>query len=387
MKSVFAALIILVALISLVVGIPLLLEPDTGGFLSGIGVVLGLVCLAAGNLLVLVLNLAFRYVYGAPRWLRVLIYIQLVPAAVSLAVVAAQLFEHWQEDRASDQHLALYQAIKSDDPGRFAAAQRECNKRCASDYSLNAQLLDAADVGARNVAAALIREHAVVSTRLGQATSTLRTCEGDSLIDLNALGVAVARHDTAMIQALFPASDKGARRQALWLAARLDHLDLVQFLAAKGVPLAIRGPILDENDTLLVAAARGAALNVGKWLINTRHMPVDAIRSGPDPYPGTAPLQALLEFQYAVPDSPRIEPFLRMLVAHGARLDVRDSDGRTPLQEAIRTRNKRLAQLLLDAGAGKTSLTPDEQKTLVAVLAQPDEPAYPPRPAPDCVAP
>lgn len=387
MKSVFAALIILVALVSLVIGVPLILEPDTGGFLSGIGVVLGLVCLAAGNLLVLILNLAFRYFYGAPRWLRVLIRIQFVPAAVSLAVLAAQLFEHWQENRADAQHLALYQAIKSDEPGRLAQAQRECDERCSANYSLNAQLLDAADARARNVAATLIREHAMVSTKLGQATSSLRTCEGESLIDLNALDIAVARHDTAMIEELFPVSDKGARRRALWLAARLDHLDLVRLFAAKGVPLTIRGPVLNENDTLLVAAARGAALNVGKWLIDTQHMPVDAIRFGPDAYPGTAPLQALLEFQYAVPDSPRIEPFLHMLLAHGAHLDVPDSDGRTPLQEAIRVKDKRLVQLLLGAGASKTSLTADEQKSLAGVLAQPDEPVYPSRPAPGCVAP
>ncbi|HEU0231036.1 MAG TPA: ankyrin repeat domain-containing protein [Burkholderiaceae bacterium] len=387
MKSLFAALIILVALIALAIGVPLILQPDTGGFLSGIGVVLGLVFLAAGNLLVLALNLAFRHFYGAPRWLRVLIRIQLVPAAVSLVMLAVQLYDSWQEGRAADQHVALYLAIKSNDVGRFDQAQRQCGKQCSSDYSLNAQLLDAADTRAGNVAEALIRQHAKVSTELGQATVSLRTCEGDYLADLNALGVAVARHDASMVDELFPVSDKGARRKALWVAARLNHLDLVKDLAAKGVPLTIRGPILNENDTLLVAAASGAALEVGKWLLDTQYMPVNAILGGPDPYPGTSPLQALMRFQSSAPDSPRIKPFLQMLVAHGAKLDVRDREGRTPLQEAIRMKDKRLAQMLLSVGAGKSSLTAEEGKALEALLAQPGPLVSPPHSGGDCVAP
>lgn len=387
MKSLFATLIVLVALVTVVIGAPLIFEPDTGGFLSGAGVALGLIVLGAGNLLVLILNLAFQRFYGAPRWLRVLIYVQLIPAGASLVLLATQIYGNWQESQAADQHLALSNAIKSDDVGAFAKAQQQCDKRCSDGYSRNVQLLDAANARAEKVAAALIGQHAVISSKLGRATLSLRTCEGDTLSDLDALSVAVARHDAPLVDTLFPASDQGARRRAMWLAARLDRLDLVQALAAKGVPLNLRGPVLNENDTLLVAAASGAALEVGKWLIETQSMPVDAIQQGPDPYPGLAPLRALMLFQSSVPNSPRIGPFLRMLAAHGAHLDEPGPNGRTPMQDAIADGDKRAAQLLLGAGAGRASLSEADQKALSALLARPDGPTHPPKPTPGCVAP
>jgi hypothetical protein len=134
MKSLFAILIVLVALVTVVIGAPLIFEPDTGGFLSGAGVALGLIVLGAGNLLVLILNLAFQRFYGAPRWLRVLIYVQLIPAGASLVLLATQIYGNWQESQAADQHLALSNAIKLDDVGAFAKAQQQCDQRCCDGY-------------------------------------------------------------------------------------------------------------------------------------------------------------------------------------------------------------------------------------------------------------
>lgn len=387
MKTLLAALIILVAVASLALGFSLVLAEDHGGMFPGMAAALGWLLLAAANLLVLVLNLLYWRLYGAPRWLRIVIAVQLIPATVTLVLLCMQLYGNWQDGRAGDQRQALFHVIQSDQAARLAAAQQGCGKRCSALYLRNAQLLDAAQVGALKVAQVLVGQHAVVSSRLGQETVDLRTCEGNYLPGLDALEVAVARHDAAMVDLLFPVSDDGARRSALWLAAQLDHLDLVQSLAAKGVPLTIRGPVLAQNDTLLVAAASGAALGVGKWLIETRHMPVDAIGDGPDPYPGTAPLRALMAFQSQVPDSPRIAPFLAMLVAHGADIDARDSRGKTALQNAIQEQDERAAQLLLGAGAQAALLSADEKTALDKLLARPDEPHYPSPDSPGCVKP
>jgi hypothetical protein len=387
MKSVLAALIVLVALAALALGGALVLSESHGGMFPGLAMALGWLVLAAGNLLVLALNLLYWRLYGAPRWLRAIVAVQALPAAATLALAGMQLFGDWQDGRAGDQRHAIYQAIRADDARRLLAAQHDCGERCAALYLPDAQLLDAADAGAQAVASTLVGQHASVSSRLGREAMDLRTCEGSYLPGLNALSVAVARHDLAMVDILFPVSDEGARQEAMWLAAQLDHLDLVQQLAAKGVPLSVRGPVLAQNDTLLVAAARGAALTVGKWLIETRHMPVDAIVNGPDPYPGTAPVRALMGYASEVPGSPRIEPFLAMLVQHGAYLDARDAHGSTPLEEAVRSHQRRAAKLLLDAGAQASLLSADEQAALRELLAHPAEPPRAPPDGPGCVLP
>jgi len=387
MRSLLAVLIVLVALGSLALGLPMIFAQGHGGMFAGLSALLGWLVLAAANLLVLALNALFWRLYGAPSWLRIVIWIQVVPAAATLVLLSIQLYQGWRRNQADAQRQVLFHVIESDQAGKLAHAQKQCGKRCADMYLLNAQLLDAAEAGAHKVARALVRQHAAVSSRLGQETVDMRTCEGYPLSSLDALEVAVARGDPAMLGLLFPVSDKGARRRAMWQAAQLDRLDLVRDLAARGVPLSIRGPVLAENDTLLVAAAGGAALNVGKWLIETRHMPVNAVENGPDPYPGTAPAQALMRFQYYAPQSPRIAPFLDMLVAHGADLQVRDRQGRTLLQNAIRARNKGAARLLLDAGARTAQLSVDEKAALAALLARPDEPVYPPGGDASCVKP
>jgi len=387
MKTVLAALIVFVALAVLALGGALVLSESHGGMFPGLAAALGWLVLAAGNLLVLLLNLLYWRLYGAPRWLRAVMAVQALPAAATLVLAGMQLFDDWQDGRASDQRQAIYQAIRADDTQRLLAAQHDCGKGCAALYLADAQLLDAADAGAQAVASTLVSQHASVSSRLGREAMDLRTCEGGYLPGLNALSVAVARHDLAMVDILFPVSDEGARREAMWLAAQLDHLDLVQDLAAKGVPLSLRGPVLAQNDTLLVAAARGAALTVGKWLIETRHMPVDAIVNGPDPYRGTAPVQALMSYASEVPDSPRIAPFLAMLVEHGAYIDARNSRGETPLEDAVKSHEQRSARLLLDAGAQAGLLSAQEKTALHELLAQPEEPRQPAPASASCVLP
>src|SRR3546814_20942098 len=116
-----------------------------------------------------------------------------------------------------------------------------------------------------------------------------------------------------------------ARRWVSGTVPRRGILGVVIDACTAGVRLSIRADILYANNTLLVAAASGAATEVGKWLIQTQHMPVDAIYSGPVPYPGTSPISALMAFKGSVGHSPRIKPFLKMLVDNGANPDRKDS--------------------------------------------------------------
>jgi ankyrin repeat protein len=201
----------------------------------------------------------------------------------------------------------------------------------------------------------------------------------------NALELAVALNDPGMLALLLPVSDESARRSALWRAAELNQLKLVQFLVQAGVPLSIRGDILDQNNTLLVAAASGGALDVGRWLIDSRHFPVNALVDGPDPYEGEAPLHALFRFMMDVHKSPRTPLFLRMLVEHGVDINASFDSAGTLLQEAVRIGDKDIARQLLDAGARKSLLDPARQAALAALLAKPDERDYSPQPREGCV--
>lgn len=92
--------------------------------------------------------------------------------------------------------------------------------------------MDAADSRALNVARMLIAERTGASATRW-ITRDLRTCEGLHLTSLDGLSIAIARHDLAMMNLLFPLSNEDKVRDALRLAAKLDHLDLVNALAEK----------------------------------------------------------------------------------------------------------------------------------------------------------
>lgn len=146
---------------------------------------------------------------------------------------------------------------------------------------------------------------------------------------------------------------------------------------------AIRDEVLNgNNNALLVAAARGAALTVGKWAIETQHMSVDANKADPA---GVAPITALMQFHVDAPQSPRTATFLAMLAAHGADIDAFDSTHKTSLQNALEMNDKRAAQMLLGVGANVDLLSPDEKLALKKLLAQPDDSPYEAEREPDCV--
>ncbi|NHB94385.1 ankyrin repeat domain-containing protein [Photorhabdus cinerea] len=128
---------------------------------------------------------------------------------------------------------------------------------------------------------------------------------------------------------------------------------------------------MDENETLLVAAASGAATNVGRWLIETQGFPVEHIKNN-DPYYshyGRSPLQALMRFMGET-GSPRTKSFSMLLKKHGINLDALDQNKKTPLQEAISDQRNDIARLLIEAGANTALLNKDEQQALKILLAE-----------------
>jgi hypothetical protein len=127
-------------------------------------------------------------------------------------------------------------------------------------------------------------------------TRSYHTCEGLYLPSLNSLEFSIVRGDPAGMELLLPASEERWLRKAAWLAARFDRLELLQRLLEAGVPLSLRGEILDENRTLLNAAASGAALSVGAWLLEEQRFDPDGDPDGPDSYRAkrrSSPLSAL----------------------------------------------------------------------------------------------
>lgn len=374
------ALSIAIAALSVISALWLWLTSGSG-FLSDLGKVLAWMLLGLGNVVCLLLNLAYLWVSrrssrakpgaGPGRtWVKAIAGLQAAPALYFCVMVGKEVLDQYGEDRAYRQMAAVREAIGRDDLGGYARAGEACGQRCREGFSREAHLLHAARHRAYGVAALLLSREVRVRAGLDAAATDLRTCEDDYLPTVSTLAVAVANDDVQMFELLLPASDEAARRDALWMAAQLDRLELLQSMEEAGLPLSIRGRVLDENGSLLVAAAGGAALRTGRWLIEARGMPVHAIQ-GPDRYPGTSPLSALMHFAQET-DSPRIAPFLQLLLDHGADVDERRRDGLTWLQEAVRIRDKKLAQLLLQAGASRQLLEPEQAAQLDELLSSAD---------------
>lgn len=354
-----------------------------GGMFADLGRDLGLLGLGIGATISFACNLLYWVLGGRARWMTALLLILALPVIAFAALSASTIWEYWQERRGNAQVAVLSQAIQQDDVQALSAALQRCNAACQARMSRSGLLLLAATHGGHQVVDALIAQGATVTTGLGEPSTDLHTCEGLYLPSLSALSLAVARRDDAMIQRLLPVSEPVAQRQAMWIAAKLDRIGQMHLLARHGVSLDQRGMILDENDSLLVAAAGGAATTVGRWLIETQAMPVDVIAHGPDPYPGTAPAVAAFRFLRAT-HSPRATAFLQLLREHGADLDAPQRNGISLLEEAVNARDRQAAVMLIEAGADSRRLAPRHQTRLNALLAD-TTPARQKRPAPDCL--
>lgn len=367
---------------SVVLGIGMILSPSGGGFFPNLGKALGLLLIAAGNLLSWVLNL-IGWCLARRRWLATVLIVQGLPAMVFASWLAILAVEAFQEERAATQRAAIYHAIQADDVAALHEAQQRCGKHCRKSVSPQRELVHASLHGAHK-AARLFLDQGATPYRAGSgapgyydAHTSLYTCEGSYLVALNALQIAVARQDMALLEILWPASDARTRSSALWTAARLDRLDMVKRMTRAGVPLEREG-YRGARETLLRPAASGAAVQVGAWLLETRliAMPEEEAQ---------AAMKELMSFMSDV-HTPRSIDFGRLLLRHGTDIDAIVRDDETPLERAVRYRSREMVSQLLELGANPGLLSDEAMTELNALLLKPERPTYG-RGRPGCVAP
>lgn len=304
------------------------------------------------------------------RALKAVLAVQGLALLAALAVWGTIGVEAYLDGRKADRRGAVYAAVERNDPEAITASFARCGADCTEERGR--LLLFAADARAHRAIEALLALGARPSTDSRAAARSLRTCEGQYLPLLTTLEISVARDDAAGLALLLPETDARARRRAVWLAAQLDRLELLQRLLEAGVPITLRGKILDENATLLNAAASGGALRVATWLLTEQGFDADGKPTGSDRHRGETPLAALVRFAGDVPESDRIRPFLRLLLAHGAEIErVSPATGGTALQLAVAAYALSAYEILVEHGASEAVLTPEERERLAQMRASP----------------
>ncbi len=129
-----------------------------------------------------------------------------------------------------------------------------------------------------------------------------------------------------MVRLLLPLSDQYARTEALRTAAELDRLEYVIYLSSNGVPL--RNPAPNRRDDhLLSAAASGAAMHVGEWLLIEQ----PAVIEDADMQKAAEALFYFVEDAHAS----RTLDFARMLKHNGANFNASFRDEPSFLDESI----------------------------------------------------
>ncbi|QHW32292.1 hypothetical protein GZH47_16750 [Paenibacillus rhizovicinus] len=117
-------------------------------------------------------------------------------------------------------------------------------------------------------------------------------------------------------------------------------LDILKLLIAAGADTRLTNRY--GGNALIPAAEKGHVENV-RALLATTDVNIDHInRLG---------WTALLEVVILTPGGPKHQQIARLLIDHGADVNIADRDGITPLQHARRNRMAEIAQMLQQAGA------------------------------------
>lgn len=379
---------IAVPVLTLLLAGVLMLGDSSGGFLPHLARAVALITLAVGLVLSWLLNLVYAHQHRGPRWLLVVIVVQTVPALWVASRGAGAAVSSWQSRRTFARHLEVRDAILADDVPRLALARAACDAACLTQFDgVEGMLKFATERRASAVVRALLPEMPSDEGRwFGRSTSLLLTCDDDRLLLTQPLAIAVAHNDSTLIDLLFPVTGPAGRREAMWTAAQLDRLAMVQRFHAAGVPLTYRGGTIDENRTLVHAAAEGHAVRVATWLIDVHGFSANATVGGPDPYRGVAPLVIALSGSRAAASLERTRAFVRLLVARGADIEAPwDETEPSALAEMIRREHREQVSLLLDVGASRTRLSAERQRQLDALLATPPAAERASAPEPGCV--
>lgn len=136
------------------------------------------------------------------------------------------------------------------------------------------------------------------------------------------------------------------------------HLDVVELLIDRGAEVNTRG---EDFRTPLCEASAGGRVKIAKLLLD-RGAHVDAEGGGSGEWPmgssvmsssGTRCCQTPLR-SAVIPNLRSRREMMKLLIAHGADIDARASDGDTALDFAIRTERLLAAELLIECGATLT---------------------------------
>ena len=367
----------LIMIASLLGGAALFLSDSGGGFFPNLGKALGLMLIATGNLLSCLLN-GFCWYRSRKRGLGILLALQSLPAIGFAGWLIAFGIEGFAEGKASKQQTHLYEAIEADDLPALRQALKQCGERCQAFFSPQRSLM-LASLHQSHQAARYLLEQGAKPAGSGagdfyNARTSLYTCEGSYLSSLSALDLAVANQDIEMLTLVWPVSDKHARTSALWTAAQLDRLEMVKVMAdglspsgtssttTQTAQALIRKNYRGEQETLLRAAASGAAINVGKWLLETHPIALSQAEI-------QLALADLLSFALDT-ESPRSTSFARLLLQHGADIQAVHLYDEPALEHTINFRTKAVAVLLLELGADQSRLSKDDAIKLDALLQE-----------------
>lgn len=209
----------------------------SGGFiLSSIGILDGLVVLAAGNLVCLVFNLAIltlRRWHDDIDWLRNLVVrVQLVPAIVSVVGALLYFGIAWRNETA-ERHAQSIEPGLAQGSAEAVAAFEQCTGNCQSRLIADRQLLLAAQYDRM--------DWAVMARRRGGRATSIHYysnqradpvhCENDVTVSYaNALELAVIHDDSALIDLILPLTDTPFKEQALYTAVVLGRQDATRQL-------------------------------------------------------------------------------------------------------------------------------------------------------------
>lgn len=346
----------------------------SGGFFAGLGYVLGLMALGAGNLVSFILN-GINWIVGyRPRWLRVSLLVQALPALLAAGWGVNELMNSLEAERSSAQYMAIVEAINRDDVAALKAAQQNCRNSCQTERPSRPSelLLLASRAGAQQAASHLIEQKATIpGTEQGvmRPTTDLRTCEGLYLPLLDALNVAVARNDVDMVRLLLPVSDRYSQSTALRTATTLDRVALVDLLLKAGASPAEPYSDDESRNTLLYAAAEGAALTVARQWFDAPLPPIAQVNIA-------AAQAALFQFMESTDGLPRARDFALLLSDHGADWNIPFRDEPSFLAEAIRSQRKDIALVLIEAGASLERLPQELRKEFAALEERDVIPLY-----------
>ena len=364
---------------------------DGSGFLGNLGYLLSLGCLLAGAVLTWPLLLTVLLRGNAPTWSKFAFWLVTPVILVLLARLLVSITDDWQQERIEAQREAVESAVVADDIATFDRAFATCGDDCREKslgdetYGAAYWLFRASAKQSKNVARHLLgpayKVRAADASSHYQFRATL--CDGREVEVANAMTAAVANNDRSMLDLLLPSTDNDANRQAMWLAAKLDRLELMQRMHATGVRLDWGGELYDENETLVVAAASGAALRVARWLLEDQSIPAQSFNPH---YPrGHSVLWTFWRGMRETGDlrnpqkRSQAKAFVQLLLQHGSEIDEKfDYDEPSALSEAARVSDRPWANLLIELGADPGRLSVERRAELKTLLDSQAEPYTPP---------